>query len=161
MKSDMSTREASEQERYIEGAHRARLAGLGREVIDALARGEVMTSQNQGGDCKVRSTSLTEALVIQDMQDATGGTVWHAIRTNIGFIGDVLIMLYVSNDKRDWPAARGDAESRVAEVYVTALPGGSSDDAQAALRLTSSGLYATYLHLATNKLARTQRKALD
>lgn len=161
MKSELGGELADEQERLIECTHRAKLAGLGKETIESLYQGEIMTSQNADGTCKVRATSIAEALAIQDMQDRTNGTVWHVIRTNVGVIGDVLIMLYVSNDKEDWSAARQDAVSRVAEAYVTAMPCGNSDSANVALRLTSGGLYATYLHLDTNKLAQTQRKALD
>lgn len=160
MKSDTTHRYADEQERLIECAHRAELSGLSKEIIDALYNGEIMTSQNIDGNCKVRATSLSEAIAIQDMQDVTNGTVWHAIRTNVGVIGDILIMLYVPTDKKEWKASRQDAIERIANAYVTAMPCGNSDNANVALRLTNGGLYATYLHLDTNKLAKSQRKAL-
>jgi hypothetical protein len=160
MKNDMDHRYASGQERLIECANRAKIAGVAQNVVNALYDGEIMTSQNVDGNCTLRATSLTESIAIQDMQDITNGTVWHVIRTNVGPIGDILIMLYVSDDKNEWAASQADAIERVSDAYVTAMPCGNSDNATVALRLTGGGLYATYLHLDTNKLARTQRKAL-
>lgn len=160
MKSDMNGRYADDQERLIECVNRAKIAGINQSVIDALYDGEIMTSQNIDGNCTLRATSLTEAIAIQDMQDVTNGTVWHTIRTNVGVIGDILIMLYVPNDKNEWESNRQDILERVSDAYVTAMPYGNNDNATVALRLTNGGLYATYLHLDTNKLAKTQRKAL-
>lgn len=160
MKSDMTRRYANEQERLIECANRAKIAGISQEAINALYDGEVMTSQNNDGNCTLRATTLAEEVAIQDMQDLTSGTVWHVIRTNASMVGDVLIMLYVPVDKSEWKAGQHDVIERISEAYVTAMPCGNNDSATVALRLTNGGLYVTYLHLDTKKLAQTQRKAL-
>lgn len=160
MKNDMSHRYADDQERLIECTNRAKMAGIKQDAIEALYDGEIMTSHNIDGNCTLRATSLAESIAIQDMQDVTNGTVWHAIRTNVGVIGDILIMLYVPADKNEWEASQTDMLERISDAYVTAMPCGNSDNATVALRLTSGGLYATYLHLNTNKLAKSQRKAL-
>lgn len=162
MKASPASEMASERDRLIEGIARARRSSLSDVTIEALHHGEVTVSDNIEGRCALRPPSIREAVAIQDMQDSTGGSVWHAIRTNVAAIGDVLVMLCVPEESWRWEGDNDDLDRRSCMAYVASMPYGETDTAQISMRLTSGGLYATYIKMSTSKLIRQpRRKALD
>lgn len=162
MKASPASEMASERDRLIEGIARARRSSLSDGTIEALHHGEVTVSDNIEGRCTLRSPSIREAVAIQDIQDATNASVWHAIRTNVATVGDILVMLYVPEESEQWDGDNYDLDRRSCLAYVASMPYGETDTAQIAMRLTSEGLYATYIKMSTSKLVRQiHRKALD
>lgn len=171
IRSEVTEAYAEERDRLAEGVLRARISGLSKEILDSLFVGEPLVSDNIDRDCKIRHPNICEKIVMQDLQGAKRPgsdlstereyTVWHAIRTSIPGVDDVLIMLTVSQDRRYWQAERDDLAMRMAEVVVASMPYGDMDGAKVSLRLTSGGLYVPYLQMDTGKLfKREQKKAL-
>lgn len=151
----------AERERLIEGITRAKISSLAKEAIDSLHQGQAMVSDNIEGNCSLRAPTVREAVAIQDMQDDTKASVWHAIRTNVPAVGDILVMLYVTEDTTDWVTEREELGARTSRAYVSSMPYGSHDDATVSMRLTSGGLYVTYIRPDTDKLlVKNKKKAI-
>lgn len=101
-----------------EGIERLKIIkGLMPGVIRDFERDVVNVSTSVGLDGILYWANDEQSKIIKEVEDEFGGIVYHAILSHTT-IGDLLSLLWVSKDDREWIKDRQDLQENMAFCYV-------------------------------------------